>query len=228
MAGHYLIATDFERTLSLTDADQLLGELLQNTAFLDRGRPESVLVQPLPEMLDLLLVPEFRAVRREMLKETGQRVRLRSHLREFLDFLAQGVDDCCFTVCVLAGAPAELVRAALAGIVPEQNVYGIEADELSTRLDRVALIEALESRFQTRPDHTIYVGDGGSDEQVVSHVNQRGGMTISFAPAAGPGARHQLSSNSTLSALGPILEQMGWDTDRIRAHLEQVGVERVG
>jgi len=75
---HYLLASDFDRTLSFNDSGLVLSELLGIRDFQDRvaGLARSNLVQQGGELAYLIRHdPEFRGVRHEHLLETGRRVR---------------------------------------------------------------------------------------------------------------------------------------------------------
>jgi hypothetical protein len=78
---HYLLASDFDQTLSFKDSGLVLSELLGISGFEDRvaGLARSNLVQQGGELAYLIRHdPEFRGVRREHLVEAGRRVRLKS------------------------------------------------------------------------------------------------------------------------------------------------------
>src|SRR6185369_8971897 len=75
----FLIASDFDQTLSFNDSGVVLSELIGASQFQQKveGLARSNLVQQGGELAYLLRHdPEFRGVRREHLEETGRRVRL--------------------------------------------------------------------------------------------------------------------------------------------------------
>jgi hypothetical protein len=79
--GHYLIASDFDQTLSFNDSGIVLSDLIGASNFREKvsGLSDIHLVQQGAELAYLLRHdPEFRCVRREHLIEAGQRVRLMS------------------------------------------------------------------------------------------------------------------------------------------------------
>src|SRR3954447_25130152 len=87
---HFLVASDFDQTLSFNDSGLVLSELLGATGFQDKvdGLAKSNLVQQGGELAYLIRHdPEFRGVRREHLIETGRRVRLRKNIPALVDFL---------------------------------------------------------------------------------------------------------------------------------------------
>src|ERR1700690_220727 len=90
---HYLLASDFDQTLSFNDSGLVLSELLGISGFEDRvaGLASSNLVQQGGELAYLIRHdPEFRGVRREHLVEAGRRVRLKSAIPALMDFMTRG------------------------------------------------------------------------------------------------------------------------------------------
>src|SRR5579872_2596549 len=87
---HYLVASDFDQTLSFNDSGLVLSRLLGVSDYEERvsGLAHTNLVQQGGELAYLIRHdPEFRGVRREHLIETGRRVRLKSAIPELLRFL---------------------------------------------------------------------------------------------------------------------------------------------
>ena len=128
---HYLLASDFDQTLSFNDSGQILSDLLGVSNFQDKveGLAASNLVQQGGELAYLIRHdPEFRGVRREHLIEAGRRVRLRSDIPALVDFLARGLDGIQFSYFVISAAPQELVQSALAGTVAAEHIIGTELD----------------------------------------------------------------------------------------------------
>src|SRR5271168_1861243 len=118
---HYLLASDFDQTLSFKDSGLVLSELLGISGFEDRvaGLAQSNLVQQGGELAYLIRHdPEFRGVRREHLLEAGRRVRLKSAIPALIDFLRRGIDGYRFSFFVISAAPKDVVVAALDGIIP--------------------------------------------------------------------------------------------------------------
>src|ERR1700730_11208620 len=75
---HYLLASDFDQTLSFNDSGIVLSELLGNSRFGEKvaGLSNMNLVQQGGELAYLLLHdPEYRCVRKEHLIEVGKRIR---------------------------------------------------------------------------------------------------------------------------------------------------------
>jgi len=239
---HYLVACDFDQTLSFNDSGRVLSELLGVSAFEHKvaGLAEIHLVQQGAELAYLLRHdPEFRRVRQEHLVQAGQRVRLKKDIKHFVEFLERGAEGVRFSFFVVSAAPKAVVQAALEGIVPPDHIYGTEFDydpssgeicaiaKAPAGFGKVAIVEELEATLQTSPHRTVYVGDGNSDVHVMLHVNNRGGFTIAVSEAKYIAriARRTVVSESALSVLVPILEDvMGWDAVRIRELFESYGL----
>jgi phosphoserine phosphatase len=242
MTRHYLIACDFDQTLSFNDSGLVLSELIGVSGFQQKvtGLSGIHLAQPGAELAYLLRHdPELRCVRDEHLVEAGKRVRLKRHIQPFVDVLNRGVDGCRFSFYVISAAPAAVVRSALAGIVAPDHIYGAEFDvdpssgEIAaiTRVPagygKVAILEELESKLQVSPDRTVYVGDGGSDIHVMLHVNNRDGFTVAVSEAKYIAriAKRTVISDNALSVLVPILEDIvGWGAAQIRQLFEGYGL----
>lgn len=239
---HYLLASDFDQTLSFNDSGLVLSELLGVHGFKDRvaGLAHINLVQQGGELAYLIRHdPQFRGVRREHLTETGRRVRLKSAIPALVRFLHQGVENCRFSFFVISAAPRAIVTAALEGIVTPDHIYGteLEFDDASGEVreirrvpagyGKVAVIEELQHRLGVTSDRVIYVGDGSSDVHVMLHVNNHDGFTIAVSEnkqLAGI-ARSTVLSDNAFSIMVPVLDQiLEWRTGEIRDLLERNGL----
>jgi HAD superfamily phosphoserine phosphatase-like hydrolase len=239
---HFLVASDFDQTLSFNDSGLVLSELIGASAFEAKvnGLARSNLVQQGGELAYLIRHdPEFRGVRREHLEETGRRVRLRRNIPALIDFLARGVDGVRFSFFVISAAPREVIQSALAGIVSPDHIFGteFEYDESSGEVraiarvpagyGKVAVVEELEARLGTTPERTIYVGDGSSDVHVMLHVNNGEGFTIAVSENTQLVriAKSTVLSDNAFSIVVPILEQvLGWRPGDIRSAFESSGL----
>jgi phosphoserine phosphatase len=239
---HYLLASDFDQTLSFNDSGLVLSELLGISGFQDRvlGLARSHLVQQGGELAYLIRHdPEFRGVRVEHLLEAGRRVRLKGAIPTLVEFLERGIDGARFSFFVISAAPREIVISALEGIVPAENIYGTELDfdtrsgevravkRVPAGYGKVAVIEELEERLGVSPDRMIYVGDGSSDVHVMLHVNNHDGFTIAVSENRQLAriARTTVLSDNAFSIMVPVLDQvLGWRTGQIRSLLEANGM----
>jgi HAD superfamily phosphoserine phosphatase-like hydrolase len=240
--SHFLIASDFDQTLSFNDSGAVLSEILGTSDFQAKvhGLAESNLVQQGGELAYLIRHdPEFRGVRREHLEETGRRVRLRSHIPALVNLLERGIGEHRFSFFVISAAPREVIQSALEGIVAPDRIFGTELDyepgsgevrsirRVPAGYGKVAVVEELESRLGTVPDRTIYVGDGSSDVHVMLHVNNRDGFTIAVSEnrLLVRIARSTVLSDNAFSIMAPILERvLRWTTSDIRTLFEANGL----
>jgi 2-hydroxy-3-keto-5-methylthiopentenyl-1-phosphate phosphatase len=240
--GHYLIASDFDQTLSFNDSGIVLSERIGVSNFRAKvsGLSDSHLVQQGAELAYLLRHdPAFRCVRREHLIETGKQVRLKKDIKRFVECLNTGVDGYEFSFYVISAAPRAVVQSALEGIVPADHIYGAECEydassgeicaitRVPAGYGKVAILEELATDLQVSPDRTIYVGDGSSDLHVMLHVNNGDGFTIAVSEAKHITriAQRTVVSDNALSVLVPVLEEVvGWDAARIRQLFASCGL----
>lgn len=240
--NEYLVASDFDQTLSFNDSGMVLSEMLGIADFDKKvaGLSGTHLVQQGAELAYLLRHdPTFRGVRREHLAEAGKQVRLKKNVDTLAEVLAAGIEGKTFPFHVISAAPVDVVRAALEDIVPPENIFGTELDydpgtgEISavTRVaagyGKVAVLQELEAKHRVSPDHTIYIGDGSSDLYVMQHVNSRDGHTIAVSESKSIGriAERSVLSDNALSVLVPILEDvLRWNSLQIRELFASYGL----
>jgi phosphoserine phosphatase len=234
IANEYLVASDFDKTLSFNDSGLVLSEMMGVPGFEEKcaGLARTNLVQQGAELAYLLRHdPAYRCVRKEHLVAAGKGVRLKHQVELFAEVLAQGLPGYRFPFYVISAGPAEVVRSALAGIVPRDHVFGTEFEfnpvtgeidsvvHVAAGYGKVAVLQDLEARLRISPDHTIYLGDGSSDLYVMQHVNSRAGHTIAVSESKSIGriAKRTVLSDNALSVLVPILEDiLRWDAGQIR------------
>ena len=239
---HFLVASDFDQTLSFHDSGRELAQMLGVASFDEKveGLARINLVQQGGELAYLIRHdPEFRSVRREHLYEAGRRVRLRHNIPMLVEFLERGVPGYRFSFYVVSAAPREIVLAALEGIVPADHIIGTELDydpvsgevrsitRVPAGYGKVAALEALEAELDVHPDRTIYVGDGSSDVHVMLHVNNRDGFTIAVSENKHLAriAKRTVLSDNAFSVLVPVLEDIvGLRSSDIRALFESYGL----
>lgn len=238
----YILACDFDQTLSFNDSGIVLSEMLGTSGFEEKvsGLSKINLVQQGGELAYLILHdPEYRQVRREHLIEAGRRIRLKENIARLRMFLGTAIEGYRFHFYVISAAPEEVIHSALDGIVPQDHVFGTRFDydpasgeirsirQVSAGYGKVAALDRLQSKLQISHDRIVYVGDGSSDVHVMLHVNRRGGLTIAVSENRhiAPIAKRTVLSEDTLSLLIPLLEEIaGWNHVDIRALLESHGV----
>jgi HAD superfamily phosphoserine phosphatase-like hydrolase len=241
MAQQYLLASDFDQTLSFNDSGVVLSELIGFHGFHEkvRGLAEMNLVQQGAELSYLILHdPDFRRVRREHLAETGKRIRLKHDVRLFSRALGE-LTDGQFHFYVISAAPQEIIQSALEGIVAPDHIFGTrfrynedtgEVESIiraSAGWGKITALEELRSSLGISHDHIIYMGDGSSDLPVMMHVNQHDGLTIAVSEAQYITriARRTVLSDNAMSVLVPVLEELlRWDSARIRRMFASYGL----
>ena len=239
---HYLIASDFDQTLSFKDSGIVLSELMGIRGFEERvaGLARSNLVQQGGELAYLIRHdPEFRGVRRQHLYEVGRLIRLKAAIPALVNFLKRGTPACRFSFFVVSAAPREIVVSALEGVVPAEHIYGTELEfdsssgevrsiqRVPAGYGKVAVLEELQNRLSVTPDRVIYVGDGSSDVHVMLHVNNHDGFTIAVSENKQLAriAKSTILSDNAFSVMVPILHQvLHWETRDIRDLFESYGL----
>jgi HAD superfamily phosphoserine phosphatase-like hydrolase len=230
----YLLASDFDQTLSFNDSGIVLSEMLGIAGFAERcaGLSTTHLVQQGAELAYLLLHdPEYRRVRREDLMQVGKQIRLKRNIH-LLASLLSAVDGHHFDFYVISAAPEEVIVSALEGVVPAEHIFGtrFRYNEHSGEIQsiarvpagygKVAVIEELRTALGVGADRLVYVGDGSSDVHVMLHVNRMDGLTIAVSENRflTPIARRTVLSDDALSVAVPVLEDIaGLTSGRIRA-----------
>ena len=234
MVQQYLLASDFDQTLSFNDSGVVLAELIGVQGFHDkvRGLAQINLVQQGAELSYLILHdPEFRRVRRHHLVEAGKQIRLKHDVALFaktLETLADGYD---FNFRVISAAPEEIIQSALEGIVPPENIHGTKfyydpgngevqaIVRASAGWGKITVLEEIRAQLGISHDHIVYMGDGSSDLPVMMHVNQYDGLTIAVSDGEYITriARRTVLSDNAMSVLIPVVEEvLRWDSSKIR------------
>ena len=244
LVKQYLLASDFDQTLSFNDSGLVLSELVGIPAKIFESKVATLAIQNLVQQggeLSYLLLhdAEYRAsVRKEHLVQAGKGVRLKKNIRQLSELLASAIPGYRFDFHVISAAPQEVIESALEEIIPADHIHGTQLQYGSTgqveaiiRVNagygKVAVLDDLQKKFQVGPERILYVGDGGSDIHVMLHVNRRDGFTIAVSQARhiAPIANRTILSDDALSIMVPILEEIaGWDATRIRTFFEEQGL----
>jgi len=244
MVKQYLLASDFDQTLSFNDSGLVLSELAGIPAKTFEAKVATLAIQNLVQQggeLSYLLLhdPEYRArVRQEHLVQAGKAVRLKKNIRQLSELLGSAVPGFRFDFHVISAAPQEVIESALEDIIPADHIHGTQLQydsagqvesiiRVNAGYGKVAVLDDLQKKFQVGPERIIYVGDGGSDIHVMLHVNRREGFSIAVSQSRhiAPIAKRTVLSDDALSIIVPILEEIaGWDTIRIRTFFEEQGL----
>lgn len=238
----YLLASDFDQTLSFNDSGQILSELLGISDFNRRVRHLSSMnmVQQGGELAYMILHdPDFKQVRLHHLTEVGKKIRLKANIKKLYDILTSGIGGRVFEFFVISAAPEEVIKSALEGIVPPEHIFGTKFayDEqtgevkgikrVSAGYGKVAVLSELKTDRQISQDHIVYVGDGSSDIHVMLDVNHHRGLTIAVSESRHIAhiARRTVLSDDTLCVLVPILEEiLRFDSRQVMEFLEVNGM----
>ncbi len=242
MVQQYLLASDFDQTLSFNDSGVVLAELVGVQGFHDkvRGLAQINLVQQGAELSYLILHdPEFRRIRREHLIEAGKLIRLKHDVKLFAKTLDTLADGYKFNFHVISAAPQEIIQSALEGIVAPENIHGTKfyyepsngevkaIVRASAGWGKVTVLEEIRAQLGISHDHIVYMGDGSSDLPVMMHVNQYDGLTIAVSEAEYITriARRTVLSDNAMSVLVPVLEEvLRWDSSKIRRYFATQGL----
>ena len=233
----YLLASDFDKTLSLNDdSGAILSEMMGVAGFDAKVErlATSHLIQQGGELAYLLVHDaDYRAVRRQHLHEVGRRIRLKRNLA-LLQPLLSAAEGHEIAFHVVSAAPEELICAALEGIVEPSHIHGTRFTytpdgaiegvlQVTAGYGKVAVLEQVQAQLGIADDRIIYVGDGQSDVHVMLHVSRRDGYTIAVSETRSVTqiARRTVLGDDALGILVPILEDLfGWDAGRIRGLFE--------
>jgi len=244
LVKQYLLASDFDQTLSFNDSGLVLSELVGIPARDFEAKVATLAIQNLVQQggeLGYLLLhdPEYRTrVRKEHLVQAGKTVRLKKNIRPLSELLASAIPGYHFDFHVISAAPQEVIESALEDIIPADHIHGTQLQydgsgqvesiiRVNAGYGKVAVLDDLQKKFQVGPERILYVGDGGSDIHVMLHVNRREGFTIAVSQARhiAPIAKRTVLSDDALSIIVPILEEIaGWDSSRIRTFFEEQGL----
>ena len=244
LAKHYLLASDFDQTLSFNDSGLVLSELVGIPAK-EFERKVAILaeqnfVQQGGELSYLLLHdPDYRKrVRKQHLSEAGKGVHLKKNIKQLSEFVGNDVDGYHFDFHVISASPQEVIESALEGIIAPDHIHGTKLAfnpsgqiesivRVNAGYGKVAVLDNLQRELKIGPERVTYVGDGSSDVHVMLHVNRRDGFTIAVSQARylAPIAKRSVLSDDALSILVPILEVVvGWDASQIRSFFEEHGL----
>ena len=244
LVKQFLLASDFDQTLSFNDSGLVLSEEMGIPGRIFEGKVATLAVQNLVQQggeLSYLLLhdPEYRTrVRKEHLVKAGKGVRLKKNIRRLSELLARAIPGYHFDFHVISAAPQEVIESALEDIIPADHIHGTQLQydgagqvesliRVNAGYGKVAVLDDLQKKLQVAPERIFYVGDGSSDIHVMLHVNRREGFTLAVSQGRhiAPIAKRTVLSDDALSIIVPILEEIvGWDAARIRNFFEEQGL----
>lgn len=168
----YLLASDFDQTLSFNDSGLVLSELTGISGEVFERKVAILAVQNLVQQggeLTYLLLhdPEYRSrIRREHLIQAGKEVRLKKNIRELSELLAGAVEGYRFDFHVISASPQEVVESALEGIIPADHIHGTQLRydsegrvesvvRVNAGYGKVAVLDDLQKKFQIGAAHHL-------------------------------------------------------------------------
>ena len=197
MRKQFLLASDFDQTLSFNDSGIVLSELLGTSGFVEKvaGLSRLNLVQQGGELAYLLLHdPEYRRVRREHLVEVGRRIRLKANIDLLAECLADGHRRLLLRVLRhlrrARGSHPVGARGHRRAVAHLRHAVRLRRgdrarsesiERVPAGYGKVAVLDELQSRLGVTHDRIVYMGDGSSDVHVMLHVNRRDGLTIAVS-----------------------------------------------
>jgi HAD superfamily phosphoserine phosphatase-like hydrolase len=239
----YLLICDFDKTLSFNDSGVLLSEKIgiDEEAFekkLAEVRKRNI-VQLGGELAQLITIdPEYKGkVNKKLFKEVGKEMKLKRDVAKLMRVLDKGIEDNKFYCYVLSACPAEIIMTALKGILPPDHIFGttftyddagnvLKIERTGAGQGKVTTLDYLREKEKIPRDRIIYVGDGSSDLHVMLHVNAYGGypIAVSSSPYLGHISKRTVLSDSALSILTPILEDLlGYKETQIKKFFIDIG-----
>jgi HAD superfamily phosphoserine phosphatase-like hydrolase len=239
----YLLICDFDKTLSFNDSGVLLSEKIgiDEETFekkLAEVRKRNI-VQLGGELAQLITIdPDYKGkVNKKLFKEVGKEMKLKRDVAKLMKVLDKGIEDNKFYCYVLSACPAEIIITALKNIVPPDHIFGttftydeagnfLKIERTGAGQGKVTTLDYLREKEKVPRDRIIYVGDGSSDLHVMLHVNAYGGypIAVSSSPYLGHISKRTVLSDSALSILTPILEDLlGYKETQIKKFFIDIG-----
>ena len=239
----YLFICDFDKTLSFNDSGVLLSEKIGiNEETFERKLTEvrKRNITQLGGELAYLIIndPDYKGkVTKRLFKEVGMQMKLKKDVSNLMKTLNEGMGENKFCCYILSACPSEIIITALKNILPSEYIYGTtftydgkgkvcNIERTGAGQGKVATLDYLKEKERIPRDRIIYVGDGSSDLHVMLHVNAYGGypVAVSASPYLGHISKRTVLSDSALSILAPILEDiLGYEEAQIRSFFADIG-----
>src|SRR4030095_2728438 len=119
LTRHFVIASDFDQTLSFNDSGEVLSHRLGLSGFAERARglARTNLVQQAGDLAYLLRHdPDYRSVRREDLRAAGRDVRLKPNIDLLVRLLTDGIPDHRFSFFVISDRKSTRLHSSHPGL----------------------------------------------------------------------------------------------------------------
>jgi len=240
---NYLFVSDFDKTLSVQDAGELLSRKIgiPSGKFFEKieGLMQKAITKHGAELTYLILHDSHYQgkVNKRLLSEVGSEIQLKRNIPKLIKILSNGVEGKRFRFHVISAAPHEIVVRALKGILPPANVHttkliydknGIVRDvkRVAAGSMKLDILNRVRAREKIPLNRTIYVGDGFSDMYIMLHLRVYDGYPIGVTPSPyiGHVSKRTVVSEDALSLLIPILEDiLKFSPERIQSFFEELG-----
>ncbi len=238
----FLIASDFDYTLSRNETGQLLSHSIGVTKYMYKEkiaklRKENI-VQFGGELAYLITNDEdYKGkVTKDILKESCKNINLKDDVKKFIDILQNGFDNNNFSFHVISAGPEIMVKKFLNKILPSDNIYAtkfkFDQNDTIVGIERgsggqakVDILNEIIEKENIPRDRVIYVGDGSSDYNVMLHVSAYGGYPIAvrFKNYIGHISKKTIVSQSALAVLIPILQDiLKYDNNKVSDFFEKI------
>jgi len=239
----YLFICDFDKTLSFDDSGVILSEKIgiDEETFeekLVKVRTRNI-VQLGGELAQLIITdPDYKGkVTKKVFHEVAKDIKLKRDVSKLMKVLEKGIEENKFFCYVISACPVEIIKTALKGILPPENIIGTtfiydeegtvqSIERTGAGQGKVTNLDYLREKNKIPRDRIIYVGDGSSDLHVMLHVNAYGGypIAVSSSPYLGHISKRTVLSDSALSILTPILEDiLGYKESQVKKFYIDIG-----
>ena len=138
----FVLASDFDQTLSFNDSGYVLGELLgiprvRVRAQDPRAWPSSTWCsKEASSPTCCCTILSFARCVVNIFTRLASCVRLKPNIDSLYKFLSNEVEGFHFDFYVISAGPVEIIRSALEGIIPPDHIFGTEFEFNESRRDR--------------------------------------------------------------------------------------------
>lgn len=231
----FLIASDFDFTLSRNETGQLLSQHIGVNRYMYKEKIAKLRKENIVQIggeLGYLITNDddyIGKVTKNVLNEACKNINLKDDVKQFIDIIRNGIDNNHFSFHVISAGPEIMVEKALKGVLPPTNIFAtrfkFDEKETVTGIERgsggqakVDILNEIIEKEEIPRDRVIYIGDGSSDFNVMLHVSAYGGYPIAvrFKNYIGHISKKTIVSQSALAVLIPILQDiLKYDSNKI-------------